>query len=124
MKLESSKTVDEYIATFPAATQTLLEQIRAIIKQNAPEAKEEISYKIAGYKLHGMLVYFAGFKNHVAIYPAPRAHEAFKIELLKYKGGKGTVQFPLNELLPSDLIARIVKHRVKENLAKAAFNLQ
>ena len=114
-----AKSVDEYLATFPAATKKLLRKIRATIKTAAPQAAEIISYGIAGYKYHGILIYFAGFTNHVSIYPAPRGSEIFKKELASYKGGKGTVQFPLDKPLPLKLISRIVQFRAKENAEKA-----
>lgn len=114
-----AKTVDEYLATFPPATKTLLKKIRATIKAAAPQADEIISYGIAGYKYHGILIYFAGFTNHVSIYPAPRSNEIFKEELARYKGGKGTVQFPLDKHLPLYLIKRIVQFRAGENVEKA-----
>lgn len=113
------KTVDEYLETFPPVTKTLLRKIRATIKATAPQAVEMISYGIAGYKYHGMLIYFAGFTNHVSIYPAPRGNELFKKELAGYKGGKGTVQFPIDKPLPSKLIKRIVQFRAKQNEEKA-----
>lgn len=112
------KTVDEYLATFPPATKTLLKKIRATIKAAAPQADEIISYGIAGYKYHGILIYFAGFTNHVSIYPAPRSHEIFKQELAGYKGGKGTVQFPLDKPIPLKMITWIVQFRAKENAEK------
>lgn len=111
--------VDEYIAGFPGDVQKKLEQIRATIKKAAPEAEEAISYAIPAFTLKGRpLVYFAGFKNHVSLYPVPRGIEAFKKELSAYKGGKGTVQFPLDKPLPLNLITKIVKFRAKENLEK------
>lgn len=113
-------TVDEYIRSFPAKTQTLLKQLRKTIKTAAPKAEEMISYGIAAYKYHGVLVYFAGFNNHVSVYPAPRMDAAFKKELAAYKGGKGTVQFPLDQPLPFDLVKRIVLYRKKQNEAKEA----
>lgn len=119
MKRIPAKTVDEYLAAFPAVIQTKLRKIRQTIKTAAPQAEEVISYGIAGYKYHGMLIFFAGFTNHVSVYPAPRGAEAFKKELADYKGGKGTVQFPLDKPLPLDLIKRMVKFRMKENLEKA-----
>lgn len=115
----AAATVDEYIYSFPPKTQILLKQLRKTIKATAPKADEVISYGIAGYKHHGMLIFFAGFANHVSIYPAPRTSPAFKKELDGYKGGKGTVQFPLDKSLPLDLVKRIVLHRLKENEAKA-----
>ncbi len=113
-------TIDEYIASFPEDVQKKLVQIRQTIRQAAPEAEETISYAIPTFKLKGRyLVYFAGHKNHIGFYPAPTGSEAFKEELAVYKTGKGSVQFPLNQPLPFDLITRIVKFRVKENLAIA-----
>ncbi|HEY9342031.1 MAG TPA: DUF1801 domain-containing protein [Hanamia sp.] len=122
MKRETpiAKDINEYIAGFPESVQGILEALRATIKEAAPGAEETISYAIPAFKLKGrMLVYFAGFKNHIGLYPAPRGNEAFKKELSGYKGGKGTVQFPLNEPIPLPLVAKIVKFRAKENLEKA-----
>lgn len=121
MKREKTitKDINEYIAGFPENVREILEAIRATIKKVAPGAEETISYAIPAFKLKGrILIYFAGFKNHVSLYPAPRAHEVFEKELSGYKGGKGTVQFPLNEPIPFPLITKIVKFRVKENLEK------
>lgn len=120
IKKTPPKTVDEYLKTFPPPVRSMLEKIRKTIKATAPKAEELISYGIAGYKYHGMLIYFAGFKDHISIYPAPRSAEEFKEELASYKGGKGTVQFPLNMSLPLDLVKRIVKFRMKANEEKAA----
>ena len=111
-------TVDSYIASFPEDVQTLLKQIRAIIKENAPEAEEGFAYQMPSYNTNGKpLVYFAGFKNHIGFYATPTGHSKFEKELSKYKQGKGSVQFPLDKPLPLDLIARIVKFRVEENSA-------
>lgn len=118
-RMTKAATVDEYIKQFPAATQTKLKQLRKAIRAAAPKAEEVISYGIAGYKYFGVLVYFAGFTNHVSVYPAPRMSPAFKKELSAYKGGKGTVQFPLDKPLPLDLVKRIVLYRKGENEAKA-----
>ncbi len=114
------KTVDDYINSFPADVMSKLKQLRKTIKATAPKAEELISYGIAGYKYHGMLIYFAGFSNHISVYPAPRGVDAFKKELAIYKGGKGTIQFPLDKPLPLDLVKRIVIFRMKENEGKAA----
>ena len=114
------KSVDDYINSFPADVAGKLKQLRKTIRAAAPKAEELISYGIAGYKYHGMLIYFAGFKNHVSVYPAPRGVEAFKKELVAYKGGKGTIQFPLDKPVPLDLVKRIIIFRMKENEAKAA----
>ena len=120
MTTNKPNNIEEYIAGFPKETQEFLEQMRATIKKAAPDAEETISYAIPTFTLKGRyLVYFAGYKNHISLYPAPRGNEAFKEELSVYKGGKGTVQFPLDKPLPLDLITKIVKFRVKENLEKA-----
>ena len=108
------ENIDEYIAGFPAATQKSLKLIRATIRKAAPKAEETISYAIPAYKLYGTaLIYFAAFTNHVSVYPAPRGKDEFREELAQYKGGKGTVQFPLDKPIPTDLITRIVKFRSK-----------
>lgn len=113
-------SVNEYIQSFPKETQEHLEQIRATIQQAAPEAEESISYAMPAYKLHGRpLVYFAAFKNHIGFYATPSGHSEFAEELAKYKQGKGSVQFPLDQPMPLDLIGRMVQFRAAENLAKA-----
>ena len=116
----SSKTIDDYIADFPPAVQEILQTIRATVREAAPEATEAISYQMPTFKLHGNLVHFAGYKNHIGFYPVPTGIEAFKEELSVYKQGKGSVQFPLDQPMPYDLIRRIVAFRVAENVAKAA----
>jgi uncharacterized protein YdhG (YjbR/CyaY superfamily) len=115
-----AKTVDEYIQRYPATVQPVLQKIRKTIKKTAPAAKEVISYNIPGYMYHGVLIYFAAFKNHISVYPAPRDSAAFKKELSVYKGGKGTVQFPIGEPVPFDLITRITQFRLKDNEQRAA----
>jgi uncharacterized protein YdhG (YjbR/CyaY superfamily) len=115
---KSFKNIDGYIAAFPPEMQALLEQVRTTIRNAAPEAEETISYEIPTFKLHGNLVHFAAFKTHIGFYPTPSGIEAFKTALSKYKGAKGSVQYPLDKPLPLDLIAEIVKFRVKENLEK------
>ena len=116
MRRATPENVDSYIAGFPAAVQKILQRMRATIKKAAPDAEETISYQIPAFTLRGRyLVYFAGFKNHVSLYPAPRGVERFKKELSAYEGGKGTVRFPLDEPVPFGLIGRIVKFKVKEN---------
>ena len=112
------KDIDEYIAIQTPEVQTLLAQMRQTIKKAAPEAEEVISYGMPAFKYHGMLVYFAAYKNHIGFYATPTGHMEFKEELSVYKQGKGSVQFPLNKPLPLDLISRIVQFRVKENLNK------
>lgn len=113
------KTIDEYIAGFPQDVQVLLEQVRQTIRAAAPEAEETIKYQMPTFMLNGNLVYFAAFKKHIGFYPIPSGIDAFKEELSRYEGGKGSVKFPLDQPLPLDLIRRIVEHRVQENLARA-----
>ena len=115
----SFKNIDEYISIQTPELQILLEQIRQTIKKAAPEAEEVISYKMPAFKYHGMLVYFAAYKKHIGFYATPTGHAEFKEELSVYKQGKGSVQFPLTQPLPLNLITRIVKFRVKENIKKA-----
>lgn len=112
------KNIDDYIAIQTPEVQILLEQMRQTIKNAAPEAEELISYNMPAFKYHGMLVYFAAYKNHIGFYATPTGHSEFKEELSIYKQGKGSVQFPLNQVLPLELISRIVKFRMGENLKK------
>ena len=112
------KTIDEYINTFPDDVRTILNELRQTIKEVAPEAEETINYQIPTITLHGNLVHFAAFKNHIGFYPAPSGMEAFKKELSAYKGAKGSVQFPVDQPLPLPLIRKIVEYRVKENLER------
>ena len=113
------KTIDEYIAGFPDNVIIKLQKLRETIKKAAPGAEEMISYQMPAYKYHGMLVYFAAYKNHIGFYATPTGHAAFKKELSVYKEGKGSVQFPLDQPLPLSLVTKIVKFRVKQNLEKA-----
>jgi len=108
-------SIDEYIAGFPPETQARLTQIRELIRITAPDATETVSYAIPTFDMNGKhLVHFAGFAKHVGFYPIPTGMEAFKEELAPYKQGKGSVQFPLDQPLPLDLIRRIVEFRVGE----------
>lgn len=112
-------TVDDYIKMFPANVQIILKRLRALIKEKAPEAVESIAYQMPAYKTNGRpLVYFAGYKNHIGFYATPSGHSEFAVELSKYKQGKGSVQFPLDQPIPYDLIGLIVEFRVQENLTK------
>jgi uncharacterized protein YdhG (YjbR/CyaY superfamily) len=111
------ETMDEYINTFPEDVRAILNELRQIIREAAPEAEETISYQMPTFRLNGNLVHFAAFKNHVGFYPTPTGIEAFKDELSPYKGAKGSVQFPIDQPLPLSLIRRIVAYRVKENSA-------
>jgi uncharacterized protein YdhG (YjbR/CyaY superfamily) len=121
--METKKTaprdMDEYIAGFPKDVQEILQKIRMTIHEAAPEAEEKISYQMPTFYLNGNLVHFAGFKEHIGFYPVPTGIEKFKKELSVYKQGKGSVQFPLDQPMPYGLITKIVKFRVKENLAKS-----
>lgn len=112
------KSVDEYIKAFPDF-RAQLEEIRTIIRTAAPKAEEMISYNMPGYKLNGMLVYFAANKAHLGLYPTAAKLEEFEKELSKYNRTKGSIHFPYDEPLPAKLISRIVKYRVKENEALA-----
>jgi uncharacterized protein YdhG (YjbR/CyaY superfamily) len=113
--------MDEYIAQFPPETQRVLEELRALIKASAPGATETISYAIPTFDLNGHhLVHFAGYERHVGFYPTGRGAEAFKEELSRYKGGKGSVQFPLGQPLPTDLIRRIVRYRFEQSGGKVS----
>lgn len=117
MTVPKPATIDEYIAAYPVEVQTMLEEVRSIIKQTAPNAVETISYAIPTFKLNGKnLVHFAAFKNHIGLYATPAGHEAFEKELAQYKQGKGSVQFPLDQPMPLDLIKRIAEFRVTEVL--------
>lgn len=112
----SAGSIDEYIAEFPPETRERLKELRELIKRLVPEAKETISYAIPTFDLNGKhLVHFAGFARHVGFYPAPSGLEVFKEELKPYKTGKGSVQFPLDQPLPADLVRRIVELRVAES---------
>ncbi len=113
------QTIDEYIAGFPKDVQEILQRIRQTVREAAPDAEETISYQMPTFTLKGNLVYFAAFKNHIGFYPIPSGVEEFKEELSAYEGGKGSVRFPLDKPIPFDLISRIVKFRVKENLERA-----
>lgn len=121
--MDSSKpgfsSIDEYIATFPADIQKILQELRATIRAAAPEAQEKISYQMPTFFLNGNLVHFAAFKNHIGFYPAPVGIEEFKEELAPYAGAKGSVRFPLDQPLPLELVSRIVKFRVAGNLKNA-----
>lgn len=112
------ETIDEYIVEFSEDIQEILENMRKVIQEAAPEAEEVISYGMPTFKFHGNLVHFAAYKNHIGFYPAPSGIERFKKEILEYKSSKGAVQFPLDEPIPYDLVEKIVIFRVKENLMK------
>ncbi len=107
-------SIDEYIASFPGETQKILEEIRATIKAVAPEAREKISYQIPAFELNGKnLIYFAGWKKHVSVYPIPPGDEAFEKEIAGYVDGKGTLKFSFNQPIPLKLIAQVANLHVK-----------
>jgi uncharacterized protein YdhG (YjbR/CyaY superfamily) len=109
------KDIDEYIAGFPQDVQVILEKIRSTIKKAAPDAEEKISYQIPSFTLKGRyLIYFAAYKKHIGLYPAPVGHSEFKNDLSVYGSGKGTMKFPIDKPIPFDLITRIVKFWAKE----------
>lgn len=107
--------VDDYIARSSVDVREILRRIRSLIKKTAPDAIESISYGIPAYRQDDRpLVYFAGFKNHIGFYATPQSHENFSKELAKYKQGKGSVQFPLNQPIPYDLIEKMVSYKLKQ----------
>ncbi len=112
------KTIGEYITTFPENVQSILQELRQTIKDAAPQAEEVISYQMPAYKLNGILVYFAAFKNHISFFPTASAIEAFKEELSDYETSKGTLRFQLDKPIPLNLVRKIVCYRVSENLNK------
>ena len=113
-------SVGQYIAGFPKDVQEILKAIRMTIRKAAPNAEETISYRMPTFTLKGNLVHFAAHQKHIGFYPTPTGIEKFKNELAAYEWAKGSVQFPLDKPIPFALISKIVKFRVKENLAKAA----
>lgn len=113
-------TIDAYIAGFPPETQALLTQMRTTIQNAAPLATETISYGMPTFVQHGVLVHFAAFKNHIGFYATPTGNEAFADVLTRYKVGKGSIQFPVSEPLPLDLVSEMVQFRVIQNEEKAA----
>lgn len=117
--MQKFETIDEYIASFPEHTQKLLQQMRTIIKKAVPKTEEVISYGMPAYKLHSVLVYFAGNKNHIGFYPTPSGIREFKDQFGDYKSSKGAVQFPLDKPLPVKLIKEITKFRAAEDDAHA-----
>ena len=112
-------SVDEYVSSFPPDVQERLQAIRAAIRAAAPEAEEGIGYAMPAYRLHGPLVYFSAAKKHIGFYPTPNGIEAFQAELAPYASAKGSAQFPYDQPLPLELVDKIVRYRVAENLKKA-----
>jgi uncharacterized protein YdhG (YjbR/CyaY superfamily) len=114
------QNIDDYIATSPPEVRAILERIRLTIRNAAPDAREIISYRMPAFTLSGILVYFAAFKNHIGLFPPVSGDARIEKAIAAYAGEKGNLRFPLNQPIPYDLIERIVKLRVKQNLAKAA----
>ena len=118
-KPSGTTDINGYIAQFPADVQIVLEQVRETIRTTAPDAEEVISYQMPAFKNHGILVYFAGWKQHVGLYPPISGDIALEKAVARYAGPKGNLQFPLDEPMPLKLIERIVKLRLKQDLAKS-----
>lgn len=118
-KAPPAKTVDEYIAAFPADVQSILQQIRATIRRSAPDAEEAIKYQIPTYTLYGNLISFAAYQKHIGLYPAPSGTPEFNQALALYRAEKATVRFPLDQPIPYDLISQMVALRVQDNRGKA-----
>jgi len=114
-----ARSVNEYFKTLSGDTLKKMQQVRQVIREAAPEAEEKISYAIPTFYLHGNLVHFAAFKNHIGFYPGSSGIQAFDEELTSYKRAAGSVQFPLSEPMPINLIKKIVRYRVKENMEAA-----
>ena len=113
------RTVEEYFSAFPASTKKVLMKMRETIRQAAPQAEELISYNMPAFKLHGVLVYYAAYKSHIGFYPTASPMKAFKEELADYETSKGAIQFPIEKAIPTNLVKKIVKFRINENLEKA-----
>ena len=111
-------TIDEYIHNFPESIQIKLEQIRKTIKKAAPEAKEVINYRMPAFKMNSVLVYFAAFKDHISFFPTSNPLKVFSKELSKYETSKGTIKFPFDKNIPLELISKITKYRLQEDLKK------
>ena len=118
-KKPTANPIDEYIARFPTDVQKRLKQVRKTVRTNAPDAVETIRYGIPTLQLGGDLVHFAAFKSHIGFYPTPSAIVKFEAELRDYESAKGSIKFPLDQPMPLDLIAKMVRFRVQETLAKA-----
>jgi uncharacterized protein YdhG (YjbR/CyaY superfamily) len=117
------QSIDQYIAACSPEVRAILGKLRSTIKQAAPpEAEELISYRMPAFRLHGILVYFAAFKNHIGMFPPIRGDAKLEAAVAKYAGPKWNLKFPLDKPFPYALVARIVKVRVKQNLAKARKN--
>ena len=112
-------SIDEYIGLYPSEIQDILTTLRKVIKESAPEATEKISYQMPTFAMHGNLVHFAAYKNHIGFYPAASGVAAFTDKLVEYKTSKGAIQFPIDKPLPYELIREIVQFRIDENRKRA-----
>ncbi len=113
--MKKFSTVDDYINSFPEEVKTILEKLRKTIKKVLPEAEESISYDMPTFKIKGKyVVYFAGWKHHVSLYPVPAGDKAFKKEISEYVASKGTIKFPLDKPIPYDLVEKTVAFLLKE----------
>jgi uncharacterized protein YdhG (YjbR/CyaY superfamily) len=111
----SVTTIDDYLRTFPADVQAMLESVRRTIRTAAPEAIETIRYGIPTFDLNGNhLVFFAGWKRHISVYPLPAGDAAFQKRIARYKRVKSTLQFPLDQPIPLDLIGDMVTFLQRE----------
>jgi uncharacterized protein YdhG (YjbR/CyaY superfamily) len=118
MTTEAPASIDEYIAASPPAARSTLQEIRRVIRTAAPEAEELISYRMPAFRLHGILIYFAAFKNHIGVYPPVSGDARLEKALLPYAGPKGNLKFPLDRPMPYALIKRIVLLRVRQNVSR------
>jgi uncharacterized protein YdhG (YjbR/CyaY superfamily) len=119
MKQAKDKTVDEYIRSFPKSTQKILQEIRKALNAAVPGSEERISYHIPTIYKNGNIVHYAAFEKHIGFYPTPQAMIKFKKEIKPYRTGKGSIQFPINEPMPMELMIKIAKYRDKENQKKS-----
>jgi uncharacterized protein YdhG (YjbR/CyaY superfamily) len=118
-KRKTPRDIDDYVSGFAPDVQRVLQRIRATVRKAAPAAEETISYQIPAFTQDGVLVYFAAFKTHIGLYPPVRGDAAIQKAVAPYAGEKGNLRFPLDEPIPYALITRIVKLRLRQNLAKA-----
>ena len=108
-------SIDQYIRSFPAPTRKILKELRAVMRKAAPHAGEKLSYGIPTLFQNGNLVHYAAYENHIGLYGAPSEPQAFDRKLQKYRTGKGTLRFPIDQPIPLALVREIVKRRVEEN---------
>jgi uncharacterized protein YdhG (YjbR/CyaY superfamily) len=119
MKATKFKTVNDYFSSFPASTKSMLRKMRSTIKEVVPKAEEVVSYNMPAFKQNGILVWYAAYRQHIGLYPTPAAIETFAHELRQYKTSKGAIQFPIDKPIPTSLVKKIVRFRVKQDFEKA-----